>query len=386
MRFGINGLGLLPGRGRGGVANYIFQLIRALPQARGDHTIFVYLRSDFAELDAIAGPGVMIRRIGVPSRPRGVQFATRVATEQAMLARHAARDGLDLLHFPDHVAAVFNRPPCPQVVTICDLTVFSHPETHALRTRAYMRRFIPPTLAACARVICISQHTADDVHTRFQTPRDRLDAVHLAAGEQHKPRTGAQIAPTLSRFGLAPQGYLLFLSTLEPRKNVDGLLRAYSQLGEGAPRLVIAGRRGRYYEGIFALVESLRLGERVVFTDYVSDEQAIDLYSGALAFVYPSHYEGFGLPVLEAMACGAPVVTTNVSSLPEIAGDAALLVPPGDDAALAAALARVAHDAPLRAALRTAGLRQAAQFSWERCARETVRVWEKAACGERGKR
>jgi glycosyltransferase involved in cell wall biosynthesis len=381
VRFGLNGLGLLPNRGKGGVANYISSLIGGLARIEREHEIVVYLRNEYHELDWVADAGLEVRRLAVASQPRGIQSLSRLWTEQAVLPAQSAADRLDVLHSPDHVGGVLRQSPCPQVVTICDLTVFSHPETHSKRTRWYMQGLIPPTLKRAARVICISHATAVDVNSRFGIPFSRIDETLLAAGPHYCVLPQSEWEPTLQRFGVTAQGYYLFLGTLEPRKNVDGLLRAYRKAMDAGIEipLVIAGRRGRYYEPTFALVESLQLQNRVIFTDYVSNDEAIHLYNGAAAFAFPSHYEGFGLPVLEAMACGAPVITTNVSSLPELAAGSALLVEPADDEALAAALVRIMREPGLRETLRSAGIQRAGEFSWERCAQETIRSWEVAA-------
>lgn len=239
---------------------------------------------------------------------------------------------------------------------------------------------IPPTLRRAKRVICISHATAVDVNRRFGIPFSQIDETLLAAGPQYTVRHQSDWEPTLRHYGLTAQGYLLFLGTLEPRKNVDGLLRAYRRAldaGIDTP-LVISGRRGRYYDSTFELIDTLQLRNQVIYTDYVSNDEAVNLYNGAAAFVFPSHYEGFGLPVLEAMACGTPVITSNVSSLPELAAGSALLVEPGDDSALAESLVRITREPTLRAQLRNAGLRRAAEFSWEQCAQETLQSWEKA--------
>jgi glycosyltransferase involved in cell wall biosynthesis len=180
---------------------------------------------------------------------------------------------------------------------------------------------------------------------------------------------------------------MLYVGTVQPRKNLERLIEAFAMAtashtgasgGEQPLLLAIAGRRGWLSEAIDRRVAQLGLGGRVRFLDYVPDEDLPGLLSGATAFAFPSLYEGFGLPVLEAMACGAPVLTSTTSSLPEVAGDAAMLVDPTDTAAIAAALARLIADEPLRAELRARGLARAALFSWERCARETLAVLLKA--------
>ena len=177
---------------------------------------------------------------------------------------------------------------------------------------------------------------------------------------------------------------MLFVSTIEPRKNIPFLMQAYARMRETWPRgsepplLVLAGRKGWLYESIFAIRDELHLSESVLCTGGVSSEDLPALYSGALAFVLPSLYEGFGLPVLEAMSCGAPVITSNTSSLPEVAGNAAILVSPQDLVGLAAAMQRLALDAGLRRQMSERGAAQAARFSWERAARETLAVYRAA--------
>jgi len=183
----------------------------------------------------------------------------------------------------------------------------------------------------------------------------------------------------LDRLGV-PAQYLLFVGTFEPRKNVAGLLNAYGILRESEkdkPPLVLAGRRGWLFDETLAQVDRLGLRDHIVFLDTPSDDDLLALYSGAMALVLPSHYEGFGLTVLEAMACGAPVVISDRGSLPEIAGDAALVVDPDDVDALAGAMRRVVGDAEVRARLRERGLARAAEFGWERCARETLAVYDR---------
>ncbi|MFQ3661823.1 MAG: glycosyltransferase family 1 protein, partial [Chloroflexaceae bacterium] len=168
--------------------------------------------------------------------------------------------------------------------------------------------------------------------------------------------------------------YFLYIGTIQPRKNLTRLIEAFAHAGPDDALLVIAGRRGWLSEPIVRRVAELGLTNRVRFPGYVPDADLPALLSGALAFVFPSLYEGFGMPVLEAMACGAPVLTSTTSALPEVAGDAALLVDPCDTDAIAAALRRLAADAPLRASLRARGLVRAADFTWERCARKTLDV------------
>jgi glycosyltransferase involved in cell wall biosynthesis len=381
MNFGINALGLINGGKRGGVANYIYHLTTRMARLESEHRLTVYVRSDYHDLDRLDNHGLALRRVPIPSNPRGVQFAARVYTEQLLLARRARDDELDVLHFPDHVAAIYLRPNCRQVLTVHDLTVFSHASTHSTRTRLYLQHFLPPSVQAADRIICISQSTADDLQKRFGVPTNKIDVVLLAAAAPYVQRPSSAYVESLRRFGAAPGAYLLYLGTIEPRKNVEGLILAYAVASARTqcPPLIVAGRMGRFSGGIEDLPRHLGVEGRVLFPGFVTEDEAVALYSGARAFVYPSHYEGFGLPVLEAMACGAPVITSNVSSMPEVAGGAALLVSPDDVEGLADSICRLVQDDALCHSLAERGKSRAEQFSWDRCARETLDVYSRTA-------
>jgi glycosyltransferase involved in cell wall biosynthesis len=193
--------------------------------------------------------------------------------------------------------------------------------------------------------------------------------------ERFRPASSGAIAAIRARYGL-PADYVLFVGTIQPRKNIDRLLEAMARLEQPVP-LVVAGRRGWLFEPILRRGEELDLRDRVMFLDYVAADDLPALMSGARCFVLPALHEGFGFPVVEAMACGTPVVCSNTTSLMEVAGDAALLIDPLDVAALAEAIARVLRDDELRAKMRQKGLARTQRFSWDRCARETMTVLER---------
>jgi glycosyltransferase involved in cell wall biosynthesis len=211
----------------------------------------------------------------------------------------------------------------------------------------------------------------------LEVPPAKVTTVHLAADDAYRPLSPPEVAPVMARYDL-PQGYLLFVGTLEPRKNVPGLLSAYQLLLDqgviNAP-LALIGGRGWLYEEIFRQVEALALERQVKFLHDVPDADLPALYNGAAVLVTPSFYEGFGLPALEAMACGTPVVVSNRGSLPEVVGPAGVLVDPETPEAIAAGLAGVLSDPEQQRRLAQAGLAQAATFSWERTARETRAVY-----------
>jgi glycosyltransferase involved in cell wall biosynthesis len=283
----------------------------------------------------------------------------------------------DVLFVPAHVVPAIH--PRATVVTIHDLGYLHFPGAHPALSRRYLDLSTRWSARAARRVIAVSAATRDDLVAILQVPPAKISVVH------HGVRSVAclpepAMRATLERLGVA-QPYVLFVGTVQPRKNLQRLIRAFARVGAaGLPhRLVIAGRLGWFIEPIRAEVAALGLTERVRFTGYVPDGDLPALYRGADAFAFPSLYEGFGMPALEALACSVPVVASNTTSLPEIVGDAGLLVDPLDEVAIGAALVRVLADAPLRARLAVAGPERATHFSWERCARATLAVLEGAA-------
>ena len=230
-------------------------------------------------------------------------------------------------------------------------------------------------------MIAVSQQTAEDVVRFFGAPADKVTVVHNGVGQSFTPGSPAADAAFRARQGL-PAHYLLYLGTLEPRKNLELLLHAFAAWRAQAPapeqdvKLVLAGGQGWYYATIFAQAAALGLGDAVLFPGFVPASELPDWYRAAAGFVYPSLFEGFGLPVLEAMACGTPVLCSAIPSLLEVAGDAALTFSPADEAALMHGLQLLVGQPGLRAELRTRGLSQAGRFSWHRCAMETLGVYE----------
>ncbi|MGH9802588.1 MAG: glycosyltransferase family 4 protein, partial [Blastocatellia bacterium] len=207
---------------------------------------------------------------------------------------------------------------------------------------------------------------------------DKIRVIFEAARESMKPLPPSECQPVLDKHQIR-QPYLLYVGTIEPRKNLLTLIRAYDELlrtTDHHPQLALCGGKGWLYEEVFKLIAELKLTDQVRFTGYVADEDLPALYSAAEAFVYPSLYEGFGLPPLEAMACGTPAITSNVSSLPEVVGQAGLIHDPNDWQALAAHIARLLGDKAAREHFKQAGIEQAARFSWDRAARETQSVYD----------
>jgi glycosyltransferase involved in cell wall biosynthesis len=368
-------------RRHGGLGRYAQELTAALVAlASGDdfrgflHSAGRGLRPD-PPLDRLP-----VRRVPLDAKP------WRLSVLLASFA-HVPLDAVigptTIFHGTDHLLPPTRR--VRTVFTVHDLIFRFYPEHHLPLNRWYLTLMMPRFLRAADALIAVSDQTKRDVVALYGVPAERIHVIPEGVAPRFQPvEDPARQAALRQRLGL-PERFLLYLGTIEPRKNLIGLLDAYHALvtaGEEAD-LVIAGRPGWLYSPVFAHVRRLGLEQRVHFTGWIDDADVPTLLSAARAFVFPSLYEGFGLPPLEAMACGTPVVVSNASSLPEVVGEAGVLVSPTDRAALAEALRRVLADDALVASLREKGLRQARRFRWENAALETLAVYRTVAGGMR---
>jgi len=275
--------------------------------------------------------------------------------------RRAAADGLDLFvtdHFPVLPDAV-----CPTLLTIHDLRYLVLPDAGSPLRRAYFRRRYAEVARRARVVVTVSETIRQEVLARLGVPADRVRVVPNGVREDFRRTTAECAAALRARVGLPPE-YLLTVGVLERRKNLSLLLEAYAAAGSGLPPLVVSGRGGPEEPALRAAAARLGVGERVVFAGYVPEEDLPALYTGARALLMPSRYEGFGLPVVQAFACGTPVACANASALPEVAGGAALLLDPRDVDAWRAAFHPLVEDTDLRSRLREDGLRRAAVLTW----------------------
>jgi glycosyltransferase involved in cell wall biosynthesis len=376
VRFGIDATAL-PLQ-RTGVANYIFGLLGGLAAVDRDNAYTVFAKP--VHIGQFGIDQANFELVPVDLRARGL----RLAWEQVGLPRQVRARRLDVLHSPHYTMPI--RHASRAVVTFCDMTFLLHPELHQPIKRVYFPAMMRWSAHHADRLITISESTRADLVRLRRIAPERVTAVPLAAGEDYRPVPAAETEEACARHGLRPGHYILYVGVLEPRKNIDRLVTAFGRVAGriGDLELVIAGKQGWMYDRIFEQVTALGLADRVRFTGYVPQQDLPGLYGGARVFVYPSRYEGFGLPVLEAMRCGVPVVTTNVSSMPEVAGQGALLVDPDDVDGLAGAMLRLIEDPTLAQDLARRGREQAARFSWERCAIETRRVYEQVVAGRNG--
>jgi glycosyltransferase involved in cell wall biosynthesis len=291
--------------------------------------------------------------------------------------------GAELTHFFDFFLPFWVSG--KKVVTVHDMTYKAHPETLPLVIKLLLNWKLRSSCKRADKIVTVSEFSKAEIIKYFHIEPHKIVVIPngVEANCFFQVTDQDLIAQSKKKHHITGE-YFLYLGTLEPRKNIGGLIDAYHRLKQGRsdiPQLVIAGKKGWLYESIFKKVEALGLERDVLFLGYVADEDTASLMSGALAFVYPSLYEGFGLPPLEAMACGVPVLTSNRASLPEVVGDAAITVDPLNIDEMAAALERLCTDKKLRKELSLRGLEQAKKFSWETAVLKTMKLYEDLLSG-----
>ena len=359
----------------GGLGRYASELLRALLQIdrANDYHAF-YSKLGAGEQVDPALDRLPAHTLGLPAKPwrMGVLLA-----ELAHIPMDTWLPPCDLFHATEHLLPPLQR--AGSVFTIHDLIFLRFPEYHLPLNRWYLSLMLPRFLRRADALIAVSENTKRDVVKLMQIPPDKITVIYEGVNPAYKPLDDRAARDRVREKYNLPAEYILCFATLEPRKNLLTLLDAYHALlarDQAVPALVLAGRKGWLYQPIFARVHELGLEDRVHFTDWVAEQDAPVIMNMASVFVFPSLYEGFGLPPLEAMACGTPLICSNASSLPEVVGAGGLLFEPRDVGALANALARVLADAELRAQLRGRGIEQARKFTWERAARETLAVYQ----------
>jgi glycosyltransferase involved in cell wall biosynthesis len=287
-----------------------------------------------------------------------------------------AFDGVTLFHATEHLLPKLTR--ARSVFTLHDTAYLLFPQYHLLQNRVYLTLMMPRFLARADRIIAVSEATRRDALRCYRLAPEEIVVIPEGVEPRFRPEPNpTRLAAVRQKYAL-PERFILCVGTIEPRKNLPTLLDAYGALRQNHPQvgLVIAGSQGWLYESFFDRLRSLGLENRVTLTGYVPDDDLPALINCAEVFAFPSVFEGFGLPPLEAMACGVPVVCSNASSLPEVVGEAGLLLPPHDVRAWADALARSLTDAQLRADLRARGLARSRLFTWEAAALHTLQVYQ----------
>lgn len=356
-----------------GNETYIRQLITALAEIDTHNRYTLYVTRPTAyELFHSRWPNFTVRRT-LPHTP-----LVRIPITLELELR---RRPVDVLHVQ------FTAPPfapCPVVATIHDLAFEHIPETFRPNSWMQMRLTVRRTVKRAAHLLAVSEYSRQDVIETYRVAPERITTTLLAAGPEFVPVRDATLWRGVREKYVLPEDYILAVGSIQPRKNLVRLIEAYSYLSQTGhagrlPALVLVGKKAWLYGATLRAVETSGCADKIIFTDYVSAADLPALYSQAVCFVYPSYFEGFGLPPLEAMQCGTPVIVGNRTSLPEVVGTAGLQVDPCDVRAMADALAQMLSDQDLRQRLRAAGLARAQQFSWQETARRTLQAYQQAA-------
>jgi glycosyltransferase involved in cell wall biosynthesis len=361
------------GTGLGGNESYATNLVEALAEIDQENQYTIYVtKREALERFKDRWPNFRVRST-LPHTPL-IRIPLTLSSE-------LRRNPVDVLHVQ------FTSPPvapCPVVVSIHDLSFEHLPLTFKRRSRMQLRMTVRRSARQAAQVLTLSEYVRDDVIATYGLDAEKVAVVPLAAPDHFSPvRDEKELQRVRQKYGI-DQNYILSVGAIQPRKNLPRLLEAYSLLRHSQPevnlpKLVLVGKCAWLYDETLRKIEELGLGKQVTLTGYVPQADLPALYSGANCFIYPSYFEGFGLPPLEAMKCGAPVIVGNRTSLPEVVDDAAVLVDPFEVDDIAAGIAKVINDSTLRSSLRAKGLERARVFDWRDTARKTLAVYQKAS-------
>lgn len=354
-----------------GAGYYSAELMSHIPQFDSSNEYIAWVGNGADELDQPSGTNWTTKHLNRSP-------LVRLLWQQLVFPRLLRSNRVDLLHSLHYSVPLYSS--TPYVVTFHDMTFFLFPELHQRYRRLYFNMMMRGSARGARKIIAVSENTRQDIIRIFDVAPERVVTIHSGISSDFRKVTDTgEIEYVRSKYGL-PSKYVLSVGLIEPRKNLSTLIRAFGRLDENdtAHSLVVVGDKGWMYEGVFDLAQQLERSKRIIFTGYVPRKDLAAIYSSADLFVYPSLYEGFGLPVLEAMACGTPVITSNLSALPEIAGDSAVLVSPRNEAEITEAILRVLSDRALHAELSSKGLQHSRLFSWDATAQKTIAVYRDA--------
>ena len=357
-----------------GVGHYTLELARALAISSPADDFEIVSPLSFLPLKEK-------NKNGWPPNLQLVQASTNVISRRWWtlgLPRHIQKRPFDLFHGTNYEVPLWRK--CPTVLTVHDLSLLLHPETHEKRRVWRARHRLPLMVRGATIIVTPSESVRRELCQRLQVSPAKVVAIPEAPRRVFRHVSERETSQTRTRLGIADE-FLLFVGTIEPRKNLTALVQAFTEVskaGNSNLQLVLAGNKGWLTNDLFDLISRSMVADRIKLTGYLDDEELRALYSSCRAFVYPSLYEGFGLPPLEAMACGAPVITSRTPSIVEVVNQAAQLVDPEDVQGLARSIVQLLRDEAARQKLSAAGLRRAAEFSWERTARLTREVYREA--------
>jgi len=356
---------------RAGVGHYTYYLVKNLIKYDKKNEYVLFFDWRFRNMKEFEQKNVKVKNFPFSQYNKFLPFAY----SHMLISAYLVKAGLDIFHSP--VASLPLIYPKKSIVTVHDLAIYKNPTWFPSQIFS-TKLLVPQSLRKADRVIAVSESTKRDLKDIFNVKAKKLKVIYEGFMVKKIEIKSSKI-DSLKKFKLWPN-FILFIGTLEPRKNLITLLRAYKKLLSSSEfkkyQLVLAGTKGYKSNEVFDAIKGLKLGKQVKYIGYVSHNQKIDLLSKAICFAFPSSYEGFGLPVLEAMVLGTPVITSNISSLPEVAGTATLLVDPEKEEDITKALKKLLSDKQLQARLKKKGIEQAKKFSWGKTAKETIKVYE----------
>jgi len=356
---------------RFGIWTYVFNLLKGLSDLdnTNDYSVF----SNSVKIEFLKDRFKVIKSPLNTSDPN-----IRVLWEHLIMPFMLNNGKIDIFHNPDHILPLLPIK-AKKIITVHDLSFYKFPETFPFMKRTYKRGLTPRSIKLADKIIAVSNSTKNDMIDLFDVDEEKIRVVHVGVSQEFVKIDDPSALSCFRKGRGLPQRFVLFLGTIEKRKNLERLIDAFSMAVRkgGIPhKLVIAGKKGWLYKDLFKKIDDEGLRDKIVFISDMKQSELPLLYNLAELFIYPSIYEGFGLPVLESMACGTAVITSNVSSLPEVAGKAALLIDPYNIEEISSAMIKVLSDAALRGSMIEKGLVQAAQFSWKNCAKHTLEVYE----------
>lgn len=369
MNIAINTLG--PSKLKAGIGRYVSNLVNDLAKIDDENKYFIFANEDnLSWFKNITNENFKIIKLGNYSKNK----LLRILWEQIILPMRCMFKRIDLLHSPSFTLPLIKT--CKQAVTIHDMTFFNYAEHHTILKRIYFPLMIKYAARQADIIFADSENTRQDIIRILKTKSDKIKTVHLGVEDIFfEKRTKEEIKQILNKYNLDKK-YILFVGTIEPRKNIPALIRAFARIQRKNIDLVICGKLGWMYDSIFSTMQTEKISNRVKLIGFVPDEDLPSIYAGAEVFVYPSFYEGFGIPIVEAMASGCPVITSNISSTKEIAGDAALLFNPNDDEELTDAIENLLNNKNLNKQFRLFGRLRAQIFKTKRTAELVLKSYE----------
>ncbi len=374
LRVGINARYIQ--RQMTGIEKYTYEIIKnvALNDPDTDYYIFFMKNIPVPEMDF----PVNVKKIN--SRFSGKRRSTKLFWELVYLFFEIRKYKLDVFHGPAFFVPLMKPKRCKYITTVHDLAFLTYPKTFTISTKLYFFLLFRKSLRICDKIIAVSNVTKKDMVSYYAIPEEKVAVIHSGISSVYKaPGNEETKKEIMSKYNL-PERYILFVGALSPRKNVVNILKAYKaylqeQQKKESVKLVLVGKKAWLYDDIFSFISKNKMEEHVLFLDYVPENDVVTLYSNAELFLFPSLYEGFGFPVLEAMACGTPVITSNISSLPEVAGHAAILVNPENVEEIKEAMIKIGSNPKLREDLIKKGKNQVKKFTWKEAAEKTIQVY-----------